>query len=155
MLVTVFALMDAWIAAAGRTDPWLSVGLDLMDGWQADPVAGQEHLAAVLSSLGSLRRAGPVAPDPVALAVWFHHARPARPARDGRPDLDASAAAAYEALSGLTDPALAGEVARLVRVLGAPHPEPGDGAGTLLCAAHRAAMGPSHLAPVPPVPGAQ
>jgi predicted metal-dependent HD superfamily phosphohydrolase len=142
-VVTVFALMDAWIAAAGRTDPWLSLGLDLMDGWQADPVAGQKHLAAVLSSLGSLRPAGAVAPDPVALAVWFHHSR-----GDGvgRTDLDASAAAAYEALSGLTEPALAHEVARLVRVLGAGHPEPGDLAGKLLHAAHRAAMGPSHLA---------
>jgi hypothetical protein len=133
--VAVFALMDQWIVAAGRTDPWLELGLELTDSWQAgDPGAGQQHLADLLVALKTQRPEAPAAPDPVALALWFHHT-----------------GTAYEALCRLGEPTLATEVARLVRVLGARQPDPGDPAGLLLCSVHRAATSASYLASVPPV----
>jgi predicted metal-dependent HD superfamily phosphohydrolase len=148
--VAVFALMDQWIVAAGRTDPWLELGLELMDSWQAgDPGAGQQHLADLLAALKKQRPEVPAAPDPVALALWFHHAGTGRVA--GRAGLETSAATAYQALCRLGEPALAEEVARLVRVLGAGQPDPDDLPGSLVCSVHRAATSPSHLAAVPPV----
>jgi predicted metal-dependent HD superfamily phosphohydrolase len=146
--LTVFALMDEWIASAGRTDPWLALGLELMDSWQTgDAATGQAHLADLLGELKALRRTAPQPPDPVALAVWFHHA--GSDGKAGPAGLETSAATAYQALSGLGEPELAGEVARLVRLLGRHELDPGDLPGRLLCSVHRAAMSPSHLAPVP------
>jgi predicted metal-dependent HD superfamily phosphohydrolase len=148
--VAVFALMDQWIVAAGRTDPWLELGLEVMDSWQAgDPGAGQQHLADLLAALKTQRPEAPAAPDPVALALWLHHAGTGRVG--GRAGLETSAGTAYETLCRLGEPTLATEVARLVRVLGASQPHPGDAAGSLLCSVHRAAMSTSHLASVPPV----
>lgn len=145
--MAVFALMDEWMAAAGRTDPWLALGLELMDSWQTgDSATGQQHLADLLGALKALRPAAPDAPDPVALAIWFHHAGPDRGA--GPAGLQSSAAAAYEALNSLGQPDLAREVARLVRLLGGRRPDPADAAGTLMSSVHRAAMSASHLASV-------
>jgi hypothetical protein len=133
--VTVFAPMDEWIAAGGRTDAWLQLGLDLLESWQdLEDAVGQAHLQAVLGALGALRPTRPPAPDPVALAVWFHH-----PQREN----------AVVALTALAGPDVAVEVDRLVRVLGRHHPDRADLPGTLLCAAHRAAVSGVHLAAVP------
>ncbi len=133
--MSVFALMDEWIAAAGETDQWLSAGLGLLDSWQSDASrGGQRHLAGVLSALHRLRPARPGAPDPVALAAWFHHA---------------GAAATYDLLGDLAEQRVVDEVARLVRVLGDGRGDRADADGALLCAAHRAATPASHLAAVP------
>jgi predicted metal-dependent HD superfamily phosphohydrolase len=147
--VAVFALIDEWIASAGRTDPWLALGLELMDSWQTggDAATGQAHLADLLGELKALRRTVPPPPDPVALAVWFHHA--GSNGKGGLAGLETGAATAYQALSGIGEPELAAEVARLVRLLGRREVDPGDLPGRLLCSVHRAAMSPSHLAPVP------
>lgn len=147
--MTAFSPMDSWIAAAGRTDASLSVGLDLLDRWQGEGQdendeqgtgAGQAHLVAVLAALRALRPTSPGVPDPLVLAVWFHHA---------------GAAAALDTLQPLGDAELAGEVERLVRQLGLRHPDHDDTNGCLLHAAHRAAVSATHLAAVPPVPGDQ
>jgi predicted metal-dependent HD superfamily phosphohydrolase len=152
--VTVFPLMDEWIAATGRSDAWLDLGLELMDGWQGaeQRPSGQAHLAAVLAALRTLRPVPPSPPDPVALAVWFHHGLGEHGSGSG--GLESGAVAAYEALCELGEPAVAAEVARLVRLLGHARLDPSDVDGALFCAAHRAAAASrpaSHLAPVPPV----
>ncbi|BEP15547.1 hypothetical protein acdb102_38580 [Acidothermaceae bacterium B102] len=147
--MTVFSPMDSWIAAAGRSDASLSVGLDLLDRWQGEgrddsdehgTGVGQAHLVAVLAALHALRPVTPEAPDPLVLAVWFHHA---------------GATAASVALQALGDGDLAVEVERLVRQLGLRHADHDDANGCLLHAAHRAAVSATHLAAVPPVPGDQ
>jgi predicted metal-dependent HD superfamily phosphohydrolase len=149
--LTVFSPMDSWIAATGRSDEWLSLGLDLLDRWQAPDAQGadQAHLVAVLAALRVVRPVVAEAPDPLVLAVWFHHA--AGP----QASLELSAAFAYERIATLGEPELAGEVARLIRQLGLPHPGPDDTAGGLLHTAHRAAMSPAHLAALPPPVGDQ
>jgi hypothetical protein len=132
--VTVFALMDEWIAATGRTDEWLQLGLDVLEQWQG--LDAQQHVAAVLTALAEARPTRPPAPDRVALAVWFHHAGPA---------------AAYAALAPVGGPLLGQEVARLVRVLAGPAPHADDRLGALLLAAHRSAKAATPLAAVRPV----
>ena len=153
--MTIFAPMDSWVAAGGRSDEWLAVGVDLLDGWQQQVVrpgtveAGQAHLCAVLAALDRLRPDLRTSPDPLVLAVWFHHSGA---------DPEGGAAVAWDTLCGLGEPDLAGQVARLVRRL-APHQPVGvDPAGLLLAAAHRSATSPLSLlrmAPVPPVTGDQ
>ncbi len=148
--MTVFAPMDSWIAAADRSDDWLSLGLDLLDGWQAG--AGQAHLVAVLDALRTVRPLAPESPDPLVLAVWFHHAAVPRGPLSRPALLELSATLGYERIAALGEPALAGEVARLVRQIGVRHTDPQDLPGGLVHAAHRAAVSPTHLAAVPPVP---
>ena len=155
--MNVFSPMDSWIAAAGRADDWLALGLDLLDGWQAveddETGAGQPHLVAVLAALRTVRPVTPVAPDPLVLAVWVHHASEPRHAQlSGPAVLALSATSAYDRLADLGGPGLAREVARLVLQFGVRHPDPDDVSGGLLHAAHLAAVSPTHLAAVPPVP---
>jgi hypothetical protein len=154
--VTIFAPMDSWVAAAGRSDEWLAVGLGLLDGWQQQIArpgaaeAGQAHLCAVLAALDRLRPDVRATPDPLVLAVWFHHA--------GGSDLERGAAVAWDALCGLGEPHLADQVARLVRRFAPPQPAGADLSGGLLAAAHRFATAPLSMlrpAPVPPVTGDQ
>jgi hypothetical protein len=164
--MTVFALMDEWIAATGQgsaehSDAWLALGLELLDGWQrlpgastrGDPPAGQAHLSAVLAALHVLRPVRPEGrPDPVALAAWFHHAA----AESGGPaTIELSGAFAYDAIRGLGQPLLGRDVARLVRLLGRHHPDRDDLPGLLLCSAHRSALSVPHLASVPRMPSDQ
>ena len=122
--MTVFALMDEWLACTGGDDDaWLSLGLDVLDGWQAatrgaaaDPATtGQQHLA---SMLGALRAGRPVAaaPDPVALALWFDTCARLDPLLLDR-------------LAVLAGPALAVRVGRLVRGLAAGGTRPGRPGG--------------------------
>jgi hypothetical protein len=119
----------------------LSLGLDLLEGWQAagrapgaGTTTGQPHLTATLTALRANR---PVAsaPDAVALALWFHHCS----------DLDPTL---LDRLAGLGGAALAIRVDWLVRGLAAGVPLPEDAAAGLLHAAHRTAVSAVHLAPV-------
>lgn len=140
--MTLFALMDEWLACTGDADDaWLALGLDVLDGWQAAGrsaggavTTGQPHLAATLDAL---HRSRPVAatPDPVALALWFHHCAGLDPALLDR-------------LAGLIGPALAIRVQRLVHGLAEGDPRPDDPAAALVHAAHRSAHASAHLAPV-------
>ncbi|MDX6210333.1 MAG: hypothetical protein QOE24_2724 [Frankiales bacterium] len=138
--MTVFALMDEWIACTGRTDDaWLGLGLDLLEAWQTGAEAGhpmhcQGHLAAVLAELRTLRAVA-VAPDPVALAAWFHHC--------GR--LHSSL---LDRLAEVGGPALGVRVGWLVRGLEATGSRSEDPAAVLLLTAHRRAQVGSRLAPV-------
>lgn len=103
------------------------------------------HLTEVLTHLDLLLADVPAgAVDTVALrlAAWFHDA-----VYEGhRDDEERSALWAADALSG--DPALAAEVARLVRLTEHHHAEPDDLAGSLLCDADLAilAAGPERYA---------
>lgn len=140
--MTLFALMDEWLACTGDADDaWLALGLDLLDAWQTagrtgvgPTPGGQPHLAATLDALHRLRPVA-TAPDPVALALWFHHCA----------DLDGSL---VDRLAGLAGPALAIRVQRLVQGLAEGRPRPDDPAAVLLHAAHRSAQPPGHLARV-------
>ena len=140
--MTLFALMDEWIASTGEADDaWLALGLDVLDGWQSAgrgvtgaATAGQPHLAATLDALHRARPVA-VAPDPVALALWFHHCG----------GLDPSL---LDRLAGLAGPALAVRVQRLVQGLAEGAPRPDDPAAVAVHAAHRAARGGGHVAPV-------
>ena len=156
--VNVFSPLDSWIAATGRTDEWLELGLDLLGRWQTGAAAGadQAHLVAVLAALRVVRQVTPEPPDAVVLAGWFHHVAATRPtSASDTVALGLSATMAYERIAALGEPELAAEVARLIRQLGLPRPDPGDAAGGLLHAAHLAALSPGHLAAVPPVTGDQ
>lgn len=143
--MTVFALMDEWLACTGSSDDaWLSLGLDVLDGWQAgrqdpgDPLGGQQHLAATVIALRAYR---PLTspPDPVSLAVWFHHCGGLDPALLDR-------------LAQLGGPALGIRVGRLVRGLLTGDTPSADPAAALLHAVHRSALSPSHLTPVRAAP---
>jgi hypothetical protein len=136
--------MDEWLASAGGSDDArLSLGLDLLDAWQAsghldDPSTGQQHLAASLQALRSQRSVA-MSPDVVALCLWFHDC--------GR--LDPSF---LDRLAEVGGPALAIRVRWLVRGLAGGGPRPGDPAMALAHAVHRSALCSAHLTPVRPVP---
>ena len=138
--MTVFALMDEWIACVGDSDDaWLALGLDVLDGWQAsarpdDATTGQQHLAATLHAVRSQRSVSLV-PDPAALALWFHHC--------GRLD-----PALLDRLDQVGGRALGLRVRRLVQQLAAAEDPLGDPAACLVHAAHRASLSTAHLTPV-------
>ena len=139
--MAVFALLDEWIAATGRTDPWLELGLELTDSWQAAPPReGQQHLASLLSVLTELRTEPAAHPDPLVLALWFHHTAPAR---------------VGDALAEVGGPELAHEVTRLVRGMEARVADVEDASGLLLCRVHRTVPRVVHLAAVPRPTGDQ
>ena len=147
--MTVFALMDEWLACTGGDDDaWLSLGLDVLDGWQAATGAGedrattgQQHLAATLSALRVCRPVA-AAPDPVALALWF----------DTCARLDPML---LDRLAVLAGPALAVRVDRLVHGLSAGGARPDDPAAALVHTAHRSALSSVRLAPVRACPSDQ
>jgi hypothetical protein len=129
--MSVFTLMDEWIAGTGRTDdPWLALGLDVLDTWQLgavdglDGLGGQQHLVTMLARLRLLRPVS-AAPDPVALAAWFHHCGRLEPQLSAR-------------LGDLAGPALGLRVQWLVRTLAATAQHAGDRDAGLLLAVHRA-----------------
>jgi hypothetical protein len=138
--VTVFALMDEWIAGVGDSgDAWLGLGLRVLDGWQGsarpdDATTGQQHLASTLLWVRAQRSVALV-PDPVALALWFHHC--------GR--LDPSL---LDRLAEVGGPALGLRVRRLVEQLAGAEDPSGDPAACLVHAAHRASLSVTHLTPV-------
>jgi predicted metal-dependent HD superfamily phosphohydrolase len=117
------------------TDRWPLAGAeavrDELLAAYADPARGYHdtrHLAEVLGRLDELAGAGtPFDRLEVELAGWFHDG-----VYDGRPDAEErSAAWAESALTGL-DPALATEVARLVRLTETHRPADDDPNGCAL-----------------------
>jgi predicted metal-dependent HD superfamily phosphohydrolase len=117
-------------------DQWpLTTGTEVRDALlraYADPARGYHdtrHLSEVLSRLDELAGHGtPYDRTPVLLAAWFHDA-----VYDGERDAEErSATWAEDALPELTDPAMAAETARLVRLTETHRPEDDDANGCAL-----------------------
>jgi predicted metal-dependent HD superfamily phosphohydrolase len=97
-----------------------------------------QHLTEVLTHVEELLDPRDPAREPVVLAAWFHDA-----VHEGREDdEERSAAWAEAALAGreATEPGLAAEVARLVRVTARHRPAEDDLAGQVLCDADLAVL---------------
>ena len=128
-------LADCWPLAAGAEVR------DLLLEAYADPARGYHdlrHLEEVCDRVEELLRGGSTGDrEVVLLAAWFHDA-----VYDGMPGAEErSAAWAEDELPALlTEPALAVEVARLVRLTETHRPAPDDVEGRVLCDADLAIL---------------
>lgn len=110
------------------------LGLELLGCWSQEQriYHDRAHLLAVLTALDTLTgvTAGPGDYLPVYLAAWFHDAVYSSTAHD---EEDSAALAAARLSARGISPPVVGEVVRLVLLTRTHKPEPGDGAGALLC----------------------
>lgn len=125
--------MDSWTALIARhsADPDAAgVGRRLLESWSQPhrTYHSVTHLRDILARVEELASFADD-PDAVLLAAWYHDA-----VYDGRPDdEERSAQRAETELTGLgVAPALAAEVARLVRMTVTHDPAPGDRNGEAL-----------------------
>lgn len=123
--------LTRWWPLPDRTD----LRDELVDAWSS-PERGYhdlEHLREVLGHLDLLTGRGEDVSTPLLLAAWFHDA-----VYDGGPGAEERSARWAE--TAIDEPALAAEVARLVRVTEHHRPPTGDRAAELLCDADLAIL---------------
>jgi predicted metal-dependent HD superfamily phosphohydrolase len=122
----------------GNPAALLAIGNDLLRSW-AEPTRQYHNLTHLQHVLRRVDELAGHATDPraVRLAAWYHDA-----VYDGAPDdEERSAQRAKAELAGAgLDPALVGEVVRLVRLTAHHNPAPGDRNGEALCDADLAIL---------------